>query len=653
MPEIGGLQIEARCVKCGRLPTAEISLFELQNHLYICNVCGQEDMKAGKHIALAGGNTLTLHGRSAASSDSGRPASPGRLPVDSLFAVLGLPLTASPVQIREAIKQQMSVWMKRRNDPQQKQMLARLREWQNDLLDEEAFEEQRAKWKQQVQGDIIGLSVGGRMVFSLQEFLDTCEEIKEGWADGERHLRTGELAHWILFQLDNQSLAECVSAYQRRRDFSDFRALNEALYALLPARPFRFYKSEHWQARAQVPTASSPKELADLCDRDWQTGLFHLYRGSLVFWLEHSQGVPGLQAYYEQAVVGYERQYRKQGLGLELLLERAIPDHELLPRPELVVRLDGHPGSCVIANWDPEVPHQTVSVVVNNTTRGFSSLEISLAPKRDPREPDWAVMQPVSISGRPQEGLPHTAWITLSNLSQLKRGHTYIRWLNLSRQGAYGSAPDIQHYPLTLKTMRFYQGLRGKLWLFGLRGNLPGLFWSALPGLLLALLFFQLLPGLFFPWYAASSESVSQWEFLTLCITYLNFILSFSAPYSVWAIAAMAAWAGLCVGFGKGHNEFDSMRGYDARRGAKAFRGWFFWLFAPGAVLALSLLDGDLRALFSGQMAPEVSIALPLAYLVLWLLILLIAVLIAWLRSRLEIFIRRRYASLLDLPGRM
>ncbi|MGH2478450.1 MAG: hypothetical protein ACRDHW_02180, partial [Ktedonobacteraceae bacterium] len=508
MPEFGGLQIEARCVKCDRLSTAEIALFELQNHLYICNVCSQEEMKAGKHIQLVGGNSLSRHDIS--SSTSNTPLSPAvtraspsaSLPADSLFAVLELPLTASLAQIRESIKQQMGFWMKQRGDPQQKQMIIRLREWQNDLLDEETFEENRAKLKEQARGDGIGLSVGGRTVSTLREFLAACEEIRDGWADGERLLRTGELAHWILFQLDSPSLAELAVYYQKQQAFSDFRALNETLYALLPERPFRFYDREQWQACSEVPNATTAKELADLCDLDWETGLLHLYRGSLVFWLERSQGRAGLLAYYAQAVAAYERQPNNRGLGLELVLEEAIPDPALLPRPKLVVKLDGNVGSCTIPRWDREIAHQPVEVAITNTTRGFTSLTLALAPEIS--EPSWAEMYESAINEQARTGPPSTTQIRFRDLSQLKRGHTYTRRLNLSINGAYGAVLTTQQFPLTLKTMYGFQGLRGKLWLFGLRGGLPGLLWSAVPGLFLAFLWVKLFSGLLFPRYFSS-----------------------------------------------------------------------------------------------------------------------------------------------------
>lgn len=660
MPEFGGLQIEARCVKCGRLSTAEVVLFELQNHLYICNICSQEEMRAGKQIALTGGNKLSLHTASpiiptaTLSSAVPRVSPPANLPADSLFVALELPLTASLAQIREKIKQQMGFWMKRRGDPQQKQMIAKLREWQNDLMDEETFEENRAKLKEQARGEIIGLSVGGRTVSTLHEFLDACEEIRDGWIDGERLLRTGELAHWILFQLDNQPLAELTVSYQKQQALSDFRALNEALYALLPERPFRFYCNEQWQARSEVPSATTTKELADLCDLDWDTGLLHLYRGSLVFWLEHSQGIPDLQAYYTQAIAAYERQSSQRGLGLELLLEKAIPDPALLPRPKLVITLDGHIGSCTIPRWDREIPHQPVEVVITNTTRGFTSLNLALAHQSEPAGPYWAEMYASEISGRPGAGLPYTTQVHFHDLSQLKRGHTYIHKLNLSIYGAYGVPPITQHFPITLKTMYGFQGLRGRLWLFGLRGNLPGLFWSTISGLFLAFLWTRLFSGLLFPWYLSSKfGQLPQWDLLSLTLAHLDFVFFLLGPYFVWFIAAMTGLVGLCVGFGKGHDKQDSRQGYNARRGSQTFRRWHFWLLGPAALLALAVWDKDLLYISSGPLPPVNISAVFLSYLLLWLLIMLISSLVAWFRSRLEQFIRQHYADLLQLPGRI
>src|SRR5581483_2824246 len=51
------LQIDPRCIKCGKSPTADTSLLEMQNHLYICNDCRQDEERKGKKIAWADGST--------------------------------------------------------------------------------------------------------------------------------------------------------------------------------------------------------------------------------------------------------------------------------------------------------------------------------------------------------------------------------------------------------------------------------------------------------------------------------------------------------------------------------------------------------------------------------------------------------------------
>src|SRR5581483_3818487 len=78
------LQIDPRCIKCGKSPAANTPLLEMQNHLYICNDCRQEEERKGKRIAWAGGGTLhspiisTPNGQHAASDT----------PASSIFALL-------------------------------------------------------------------------------------------------------------------------------------------------------------------------------------------------------------------------------------------------------------------------------------------------------------------------------------------------------------------------------------------------------------------------------------------------------------------------------------------------------------------------------------------------------------------------------------
>lgn len=678
MPEFSGLQIEMRCVKCGRLPTADVVLYEMQNHMYICNRCRGEDAKRGKHIAWANGQQAEIP--MAAPTVSFAPATPGasgktsappgpqrtrplttNLPPDSLFAMLNLPLDTPASKIGAAIKQQMTVWMKKSDAPEQKQMIERLRTWKEQVQDDLAFEEYRNKLKTQARGSTGALSVGGRSVFTALEFLDACEEVREGWADGERYLRTGELRQWILFQLDNRDLAMKARYYQTWTGVSDFRALNEMLYCIVPERPFRLYAGEKWQHRNSVPSATTPAELAKLCDAHWAIGEAHLYVGSMVLWLENSCGNAELKAYFDSALARYAtaNQGADRGVGLELLLERVVPD---LEKPHLVVEFDGNEGFCTISSWDRELEHSPIEVKVTNTTRGFTSVDLILQPRFSTGEPEWITMfssGPVTLRGRPGDGMPQTRTITLRDLHLLRRGHTYSRNLGMTMRGAYGQHSALQEFPITLKTRWFFQGLRGILWWWGLRGGLPGLFWNGLAGMVLALIPFLLISHLMLldafstaPAVVSPENILAQIKAASLLVVSPLEIYTSSYPF-VLVIGAIAGFAGFWTGIGKGHKD------YVEKRGASVFRKWGFWC-ATGFAIALFFLDrgyeviGQMASYSSayGQILTLAVIFYVAASVIAWLLIIVVACIIAAVRVRLEKYLRRRYAALLNPVGR-
>src|SRR5579859_147290 len=197
MPEFSGLQIEARCVKCGRLPVADITLYEMQNHLYICNLCRLEAERKGKQIAWVNGTQAELPLTSPSvplgslmmpTGSQKTRTSTSDIPPDSLFALLELPLDTPVLRIRETTRQQMALWMRKPDSGEKKAMIIRLREWMEKIQDEEAFEAYRESLRTLSRKEGSALSVGGRSVLTAQEFLDACEKSLEGWADGERYL---------------------------------------------------------------------------------------------------------------------------------------------------------------------------------------------------------------------------------------------------------------------------------------------------------------------------------------------------------------------------------------------------------------------------------------------------------------------------------
>ena len=668
MPEFGGLQIEVRCVRCGRLPTADITLYEMQNHLHICNICRLEAERKGKQIAWVKDTQVEPSPPASLTmpTDSLRTRLlTSTLPPDSVFAMFELPLDTPIPQIREATKQQMSLWMRKPDSAEKKAMITRLREWMEKIQNEQSFEAYRESLRTLTRKEGSALSVGGRSVLTAQEFLEACEKSQEGWADGERYLRTGQLRQWILFQLEDRDLATEARRYQTQTGISDFRALNEMLYCLMPERSFRLYQYERWQALDTVPSATTPEELAALCDIHWNIAEYHLYNGSLVFWLERSLGLQGLKAYYDTVLAGYTTQGQDRGVGLELLLERAVPG---LKKPKLVMTFDGNEGSYTLNAWDREIEHKPITVTVTNVTRGFTSVDIGLQPGPGGAEPEWITMYPITLRGRPGVGMPGRTTLTLTKLEQLKRGRTYRRTLNISVRGERGQFAE-EKFSIILRSMWFFEGLRGKLWMWGLRGGIPGLAWNFVAGALLALLPFLVIPALvplaFFNWYNQLGSQISFNVVLEAIATGLVDVLHFTDLLPGYAFTfpviagAILGFVGFWVGIGKGHTD------YPVQRNASGFRKGAFWLSVLFGVVLLyrdsrySVIDATLQSTrnhgdsyYSNYLILN-AIQYGSGALIGGLLIFFIACVLASNHYRLEKYLRTRYQTLLNPPGRL
>jgi hypothetical protein len=386
----------------------------------------------------------------------------------------------------------------------------------------------------------------------------------------------------------------------------------------------------------------------------------------MLYWLEHSQGIQGLQAYYARAVAYYARVHGDRGVGLELVLERAVPD---LEKPQLMVDFDGNRGSYRLKNWDREIPHKAIPVTITNVTRGFTSFDIALQERVDTIEPDWiSLNSSTSLRGRPGAGMPGTARLDLVHLSQLKRGRTYRRKFFMRVRGENGQVKE-QAFPIELKTMSFFRGMRGRLWAWGLRGDIPGLVWNALTGGLLALLVFWLIPALvpqsFFYWANQVGSELSPGAILQAILAGIVDVLHFDAlipghPLAFpLVIAAMLGFVGFWTGIGKGHDD------YKERQNAAGFRIGAFWL---AAIYTFYLLypDGGYSAIgaafqyggssYYGSDYRNYLIVNAIQYsvsaLLVWLLIFLLACLLAFVHYRLERYVRYQNRALLDPPGR-
>ena len=208
-----GLQLEARCFKCQQVPSIQRALLEMENHLYICTTCYEDVKRKGENVSLVVGLQKLASDRPEPidHSRSDNQKASDKLPPDSLFALLDLSLEATQSEVEEALNAKLKYWRSKDGDPRQKEMIAFCHDWGRRIQSPAKLEEERQRCKSAL---IMPLSVGGRSVWSIKEFLLACEDSREGWADGERYLRAGELQDWIRYQLKEPELEKLTNQYR-------------------------------------------------------------------------------------------------------------------------------------------------------------------------------------------------------------------------------------------------------------------------------------------------------------------------------------------------------------------------------------------------------------------------------------------------------
>lgn len=668
MRESRGLQIDLQCVKCGRPPTTDIPLFEMQNHLYICNVCRIKEEQSGKHIAWVDGLQLDVPAIQEANNSQGS-SSPKRSIQEAparagIFAALEVSAEASSEEVVEGIKKKMRYWMRQPASSEKDQTIDQLREWQQEIANDTQFLAKQRTKQDRVQSRGSALQMGSNKVYTLQEFVATCEHSSDGWMAGEMHLRSGELEYWIYSQTGNRVLAEQVNKTAQSTQ-KDFQALNYILYILLPERPFRLYtRQDAWEGVRESHTATTQTELARLSDLHWVEAQNHLYNGAMILWLERSRGIDGLAAWCIESIKDYWSNEQQRGLGLELLLERAVPT---LTRPEIVVTFNDSQGQYVLEQWDNEIPHQPLHLKINNVTRGATIINLELVKPEQSTDTDWLYLEgtkqmlnapvlpppppdqppedapaayklvPLQIYSRPGERNPVVKMLFLQNLAELDYGQTYTYKLRMSIARASHQPPVVHEFPIAINSMGYRQGFRRELWKWGLRGHLPGLCWNFLTGAVLALMILLLagkLPSYF------SINNVFQIllaEVKEILVTFLGLKFVFSG-------AAITGFIGLRIGAGKGHAN------YPIKSNAKAFRKWGFWC---ALIFFIGLFFLESRAgIITNTSYYDASNALFLylylgANLSIGILTYLIACILSILRSQVEILLRKRNVDLL------
>jgi len=661
----------------------------MRNHLYICTHCRQIEEQKGKQIAWKDGiemtpsTQLTTHNVLVTQPVSHTTT----IPKNSLFGVLGIPLTASPLEVETAIGNKMRSWMQEPGSDEQMRVIEQLREWQEALVSDSQFLQKQVEKAQPPQSRGSALIIEGKLVYTAQELLRECEANEKGWLYAEGLLRKGELQSWILFHLGNRMVANEADRFAQA-NIPLFRVLNYTLYRLVPERRFRFYSREAWQAINSIPEIDTPDELARRCDQFWGIGEWHLYKGAMVAWLEFSQGCRDLSQYYGTAIKPYAEDRLKRGLGLELILERVTPK---LAHPKLTVAFNGlQDDSYVLETWDREISSPPITVQINNTTRGFSSITLEIVNKNQKLsaiEPDWIYLAdsrpvvvpginvplpyppapgmnpplpypsappiqsvPVHIAGRKGAGIPADRKIMLTNLEKLKRGKRYERTLRISEQREYGNKPVIHEYPIALKTMSYFQGFRGLLWRFGLRGDIPGLVWNAGIGMLLAFTISQVLfKTVHLPynqWYSEASAYLDASGVLHVCfIGFFTFLQQIPHISFILITGIITGITGLFTGIGKGHTSY---RERDSRHSFVKSTFLLSLLFFP-VLLYLTDSYPVLQAAVSySSNSNTVAILFDMGgSFLICCLIFLIACMIARIRTWTEKILRIQYKELL------
>src|SRR5581483_7241929 len=143
------------------------------------------------------------------------------------------------------------------------------------------------------------------------------------------------------------------------------------------------------------------------------------------------------------------------------------------------------------------------------------------------------------------------------NLETLDRGKTYRQTLRLTEWREDGRAPIIREYPMTISTMTYFQGFRGKLWLWGLRGDLPGFAWNFATGSALGALTIFLMSAFAFPFYAPWQDQL-QHGLMTFGTTLETGIIGAAdllrqlQVYFVLLVGLLTGGIGAYAGIGKG-----------------------------------------------------------------------------------------------------
>lgn len=473
-------------------------------------------------------------------------ASPAKAPPGSYYEELGLAMGASADEIMEVLGRVMEYWDERYGDPQRDLKVAHY----NDIFRVLTDPTERAHYDQSLRRARAERPVNplddfrNERVDSIKTLIATCEKNQTNWQLGEQLLKTRVLYDWFRVSLRDDDATQIIREVIQTPHLSYFQRLNMLLYRLDPERPYRFFQqpdrydqaaitfvTREMGQKQDITTPTSIVTFADASGHNWSRVRDHLYRGYLLTWLRQSLNFRGRyqqdglqqfilwpQEFFETVCQPFQDS-PEEDIGVEAFLHYL---DRKLDYPQLEVTFDDQKGSYTLPEWDKEIEHQPVAVVIRNVTRGYFSGTIALAPPaaQDPSFPwvDFTYLTPridMTPRGAPRPASPpaphpvtppphafrlfgsssqHSRSIYLGYMVELAYGRTYQRQMELRQvAGRPGQTNTVgKGYPITLELMRYRAGYRAKLWEQGLRGDYPGLLLDGGLGFGIGLLVFVL-----------------------------------------------------------------------------------------------------------------------------------------------------------------
>lgn len=617
----GGLQVWPSCTDCKRRAALDLPLSELPGGGYICEDCQRRrDSVATRANQQIAGPTATAR-------------TGPRAPAGSSYALLELPLDATPEEITKALNARMQYWLPRQSGDDRIRAIEQLEQLKvahRRLKSPTARQAYDAELRQQMKAERAAAAERlvrplddwpGQQIRSVKQMVAACDQSVAGWHVGERMLLGGGLALWVRFALRDEEMVEVIEEILARDDLTNTRKLNALLYRLDTERPFRcFPNPDRFEAVESSHIISTVEDFVTFADNNWDVAVRHLYGGELTLWLSsHFDVGVHENTLYRDVGEFFDRVCRPfaksnyEGVGLEALLEFLEPS---LAKPSISVIFNDQPDAYSLVGWDGELAHAPITLKVSNTTRGYYAGQIELVRGAKGTEPypwvdfSWLPLTPPAHTGSAGSSAAHppaaaqaltqtctlqgkqtqTFTLHMGHFHALARGKTYQNNIILTR---YLRQPTVSThaatYAIQLRLLRFRAGYRAHLWANGLRGGLPGALLDGLIGCGLTYLLFALglvlAPHAFWGFFSPEQDfgSPAAWPalfdvFLTLLLRPFFLAIAVLGTALPVLVGGACALTGFFVGLRRGHTAFsrdDDRRAHAAAGQALMFLIWF------------------------------------------------------------------------------